>query len=196
MEAKNIIITAMSRSGEGRGLRIIGQNKHLSEGHMSKADHNLVVMTDLDRLGHEDWIVITAYYAMYQSALALLAKIGLESKEHTTTVAVLEYLFGGHIGKELIGKFDKLKEKKESLHIVIEEKYVNYFWKIKRERETVQCGISIGYKEKDAVINHAREFVSKIKLVNSELNEKLVEEIIGRISAIKKEAEKLKLKSD
>lgn len=59
-------------------------------------------MTDLNNLKHEDWVVIVAYYAMYQSALSLLIKIGLESKKHVTTVAVLEYFFGEKISKELI----------------------------------------------------------------------------------------------
>ncbi len=75
----------MKRAKEERGLRAIKPNDYLSNGHIKKADHNLIVMTDLSKLGHEDWVVISAYYAMYQSAMALLTKIGLESKDHATT---------------------------------------------------------------------------------------------------------------
>ena len=63
-----------------------------------------------------------------------------------------------------------MKDKIEA--IVIEEKYIDYLWKIKRARETVQYGISITYKETDTIINNARDFVSKIKLVTSELDER------------------------
>ena len=70
MRAKEAIIKAMKRAKNERGLRVSKPNDNLSEGHMNKADHNLVVMTDLGRLGHEDWVVISAYYAMYHSVPA------------------------------------------------------------------------------------------------------------------------------
>lgn len=117
---------------------------------------------------------------MYQSALALLAKIGLESKDHATTAAVLEYFFGRQISKDMIAKFNELKESKDKIEaITIGEKYINYLWRIKRDRETVQYGISISYKETAIIMRNAREFVSKIKLVVNELDEKLIE-VIGK----------------
>lgn len=63
--------------------------------------------------------------------------------------------------------------------IRINEKYIDYLWKIKRARETVQYGISINYKETDVVMGNARDFVSKIKLVLNELDEKFID-IIGK----------------
>lgn len=189
MKAKDIIIKALKRSKRERGLRVASSDNYLSNGHIKKADHNLIVMTDLNNLRHEDWVVITAYYAMYQSALALLAKIGLQSKEHATTVAVLEYFFGKQISKELIEKFNELKERKDKIEskieaITIDEKYIDYLWKIKRARENVQYGISISYKETDVIMNNARKFVSKIKLVIDELDEKLVEMINRKIKGL------------
>ena len=180
MKAKDMIVKSMKRAKEERGLRVSKPNNQLSEGHIRKADHNLIVMTNLSRLGHEDWVVISAYYAMYQSAMSLLTKIGLESKDHTTTAAVLEYFFGEQISKDLIGKFNELRERKDKIEaITISEKYIDYLWKIKRARETVQYGISINYKETGVVMRNAREFVSKMKLVLNELDEKLVE-IVGK----------------
>lgn len=172
MRAKDILIKAVRRAKKERGLRISEPNNYLSEGHIKKADHNLIVMTDLSKLGHEDWVVISAYYSMYQSAMALLTKIGLESKDHVTTAAVLEYFFGAQISKDLIEKFNELKGRIEI--IIIDEKYIEYLWEIKRARETVQYGISINYKETDAVMKNAREFVSRIKLVTNELDKELI----------------------
>ena len=114
MKAKDMIIKLMRRAKEERGLRVSKPSSYLSEGHIRKADHNLIVMTDLSKLRHEDWIVISAYYAMYQSAMSLLTKIGLESKDHATTAAVLEYLFGEYVSRDLIGKFNELKERKDN----------------------------------------------------------------------------------
>ena len=185
MKAKDMIIKSMKRAKEERGLRVSKPNNYLSEGHIKKADHNLIVMTDLSKLGHEDWIVISAYYAMYQSATSLLTKIGLESKDHATTAAVLEYFFGEQISGELIGKFNELKERKDKIEaITIDEKYIDYLWKIKRARETVQYGISINYKETDIVMKNARDFVSKIKLVLSELDDKIIEFIVRQVKEL------------
>lgn len=180
MKPEEIILSALRRRKEERGLRILKPNDYLSNGHAQKADHNLIVMTDLSKLGHEDWVVISAYYAMYQAAMVLLVKIGLESKDHATTAAILEYFFSEQISRSLIEKFNELKERKEKIDaIIIEEKYIDYLWKIKRARETVQYGISIDYKETNTVMTNAREFVSKIKLVMNGLNEELVD-LIGR----------------
>jgi uncharacterized protein (UPF0332 family) len=191
MKAKDIIINAIKRSAKERGLRVMSPNNYLSDGHIKKADHNLIVMTDLNKLGHKDWVLIAAYYAMYHAALALLAKIGLESKDHATTVAILEYFFGKQISKEIIEKFNELKERKDKIEaIIIEEKYINYLWKIKRARETVQYGIAITYKETDVMMNIAREFVSKVKLVINELDERLLNMINKEIRELKDVAAK------
>jgi uncharacterized protein (UPF0332 family) len=185
MKAKDMIVKSMRRAKEERGLRVSRPNNYLSEGHIKKADHNLIVMTDLSKLGHEDWVVISAYYAMYQSVMSLLTKIGLESKDHATTAAVLEYFFGEQISRDSIGKFNELKKRKDKIEaITISEKYIDYLWKIKRTRETVQYGISINYKETDVVMRNAREFVSKIKLVLNELDEELVDIIAKRVNEL------------
>lgn len=185
MRAKDVIVDSMKRVKEERGLRVSKPDNYLSDAHLKKADHNLIVMTDLARLGHEDWVVISAYYSMYQSAVALLTRIGLESKDHAATAAVLEYLFGEMISKDLIEKFNKIRERKDKLEaIIIDEKYIDYLWKIKRARETVQYGISINFRETDSVMKHAREFVSKIKLVINELDEEMTDFICKRIKEL------------
>lgn len=184
MKAKDMLIKAMKRPGKERGLKITNPNNYLSEGHLEKADHNLVVMTDLSRLGHEDWAVIAAYYAMYHSALALLLKIGLESKEHATTASALEYFFGEHISKEAIGEFNELKERKDKVEATIGEKYINYLWKAKQAREAVQYGISMNYKETNILMSNAREFAGRMKIVGMELNDKLVAAILKKASEL------------
>ena len=51
-----------------------------------------------EEYSNDEWIIITAYYAMYTSALALLAKIGYKSDNHTATILALEKFF---VKKEL-----------------------------------------------------------------------------------------------
>ena len=69
---------------------------------------------------------------MYHSAMAVLSKIGLNSKDHATTVAVLEYFFGEKIEKSLLDRFNELKCKLET--VKIEEKYIDYLWKTKKNK--------------------------------------------------------------
>ncbi|MDY6789115.1 MAG: HEPN domain-containing protein [Candidatus Nanohaloarchaea archaeon] len=63
-------------------LSIIEPNSDLSKGHIQKAEHDLEVATDLEELGHSDWTIVAAYYTMYQSCQAILARIGLKSDQH------------------------------------------------------------------------------------------------------------------
>ena len=186
MKAEDAIIKAMKRPKGERGLRISRPNDYLSEGHMKKADHDLIVMTDLNNLGHEDWVVIVAYYSMYHASLSLLSKIGLESKDHATTAAILEHFFGEHITRDMIEKFNELKERKDKIELIsIEEQYINYLGKAKQARETVQYGISINYKETNIVMNNARKFVNKLKIINGELDEKIMVFIQRRIAELR-----------
>lgn len=155
MTPKEILLSSISR----KKLRISESNPQLCEGHITKADHNLIVMTDLGKLGHNDWVVTTAYYAMYQSVLALLSRVGLESKEHAATIALLEYL--------------------------LENPYADYLWKIKGEREKVQYGISINHQESKSIMKLARDFVMKMKLVIGQLDDKIMSKMRMNISELK-----------
>ena len=180
MKPKEIIINAFQRESEfERGLRIIAPNEDLAASHHEKADHNLVVMTDLNKLNHSDWVVIAAYYAMYHAATALLSRMGLDSKDHATTVAILEYFFSEKIEKSLLDKFNEIEEQKEKFDkLKLEDKYINYLWKTKKTRESMQYGIETTYKEKDLIIKNAKDFVLKIRLLLEEINDSLIDIIV------------------
>lgn len=82
--------------------------KPLAKRYLDKAKNNLVTMKILSDLNNKktrdsleipsdydpnEWVAITGYYAMYSSALALLAKIGFKSKNHLATLLALEEYF-------------------------------------------------------------------------------------------------------
>jgi len=89
--------------------------KNLSEKYLLKAKSNLVTTSILYDAGineevrkllnipknyiSDEWIVVSSYYAMYASALALLAKIGYKSSNHSATILAIETFF---VKKELI----------------------------------------------------------------------------------------------
>jgi len=91
--------------------QIIKDNSVVSKAkdYLEKARYNLATLEILDKININksarkileipgnyesyEWVVICGYYAMYSAALALLAKIGFKSKNHSATVQVLEEYF-------------------------------------------------------------------------------------------------------
>lgn len=83
--------------------------KSLANKFLQKARQNLVTLSLLSDLNtnkkarkllkvpkeydSNEWVVICGYYSMYTAALSLLAKAGYRSKNHTSTLCVLEELF-------------------------------------------------------------------------------------------------------
>lgn len=186
MKSKDVLIRIMKRSDKERGIRVMGPDANLSEGHIKKADHNLVVMTDMQRLGHEDWVAITAYYAMYHSAMSLLVRIGLESKDHAATAAALDYFFGKDVSIELLKKFHAARERKDNVsRLAIESRYINKLWKAKREREKAQYGVSMSIGDVGSMAKDARDFASRMKLVIAEMDEKIAEGLVKKVGELK-----------
>ncbi|MFH1828403.1 MAG: HEPN domain-containing protein [Nanoarchaeota archaeon] len=185
-KAKKIIIKAFQREKrKERGLRTITPNDELAKAHIKKARHNLTVMNDLNDLGHTDWLVVVAYYAMYHGSTAILARIGLDSKDHATTTAVLEYFFSEYIDNELLKKFNELKEKKENLErLIIDDKFLNYLWSSKNLRETAQYGTSTFITKSEESISHAKEFILKIRSLLEKLDEDYVKMLVEQIKEL------------
>ncbi len=93
--------------------------KNLSQRYLEKAKNNLITMQILSEINKnkkarellkipmgynsDEWVVITGYYGMYSSALALIAKIGYKSKNYNGTIILLEEFF---IKRKLISKED------------------------------------------------------------------------------------------
>lgn len=187
MKSKGIIIGALKREeSKERGLKITNPNNDLSDSHIEKAKHNLQAMDDLTRLGHSDWVVVVAYYAMYHAATSILALVGLESKDHATTVAILEYFFSKHIDKALLLKFNELKMKKENIEkLHIEDKFLDYLWSAKTLRENAQYGTNTFIPQSDETLKKAKEFVITLRTLKNNVSEeyiKIVQTIMKKLN--------------
>ena len=116
-------------------------SKYLASEYLNKAKNNLLTLKILSEIQTNkkfrdkldipenyttyEWIVIIGYYAMYSSALALIAKIGYRSKNHSATIALLEEFF---MGSKLLSQKDLslLKNaslKKEEVQSLIEARH-------------------------------------------------------------------------
>ena len=72
-----------------------------------------------------EWAVISAYYTMYSSALALIAKIGFKSKTHTATISLLDefYVKKYLLHKEDLSLISYASLKKEELEQISEARH-------------------------------------------------------------------------
>ena len=71
-------------------IKKIDVNKELVQSHIKKARHNLKFY----RLNEEhsefnDWLIVTLYYSLYHSALALITHKNYSSKNHYATILIL-----------------------------------------------------------------------------------------------------------
>lgn len=73
-------------------MREIKPNDKLSKEHINKAKHNLNAADYNIKGGFSDWGVSQAYYAMYHVLLAVLFRLGYESRNHECTINAVEYL--------------------------------------------------------------------------------------------------------
>jgi uncharacterized protein (UPF0332 family) len=75
---------------KNKQIRIIPENKELTESHIKKAKHNLeFYRLNKQHSDFNDWLIVTLYYALYHSALSLIVNKKYSSKNHYATILIL-----------------------------------------------------------------------------------------------------------
>lgn len=156
--------------------------KNLVNNFLEKARANLTTMSILstiktnkgvvkllnipDDYSPNEWVVTTAYYSMYLSALSVLAKLGYKSKNHIVTTLALEEFFvkKGLLEKEVLEMIEKAR---------LETEYIEMIKTAKDKREIAQY--SPTKKTVDSIAEEikkdAYEFVERIEKLISEMEE-------------------------
>ncbi|HLD05245.1 MAG TPA: HEPN domain-containing protein [Candidatus Nanoarchaeia archaeon] len=75
-----------------KGLRNIAPNVKEAERQLQKAVSDLETMQYLYEGKRTDWVASAAFYAMYHSLLAVLYKLGYESRNQECTITFIEKL--------------------------------------------------------------------------------------------------------
>lgn len=150
--------------------------KTLFKKYLQKARNNLVTMSllsdintnkkarDLLKIPVEynsgEWVVITGYYAMYSSALALIAKIGFRSKNHTATIRLLEEFF---IKKRLISNEDLNLLK----NAILQKTEIEKLSDARHKREIAQYSVTKQTTKEIAenIMRDAYQFINKIESI-------------------------------
>ncbi len=142
------------QGGKHRGLRKITPNKEESNEYIKKALHNLDAMVDFSER-YSDWSISAAFYAMYHSLLAVLYKLGYESRNQECTINAVEYFIDKGI----------LDIDKSLIEMVRSAKEIG-LWDAKTLREDFQYGTETEAEEtvlKD-LMDNAKEFVERIQV--------------------------------
>ncbi len=127
-----------------KGLRKIEPSEERIIGHISKAMHNYKAMIFFQRNGFSDWSASAAFYCLYHSLLALIAKEGYESRNQSCTFALVEQMIEN--GKVSLTK-DELKEIFDA--DVTED--LEHSSKILDIRENMQYSIKTALEEKEFI---------------------------------------------
>lgn len=87
---KNLLNKQVEFYVKKKQLNKISKNSELVQAYLAKAKHNLEFFTlNKTQIKFNDWLVVVLYYALYHSALALVANKDFTSKNHTATLLFL-----------------------------------------------------------------------------------------------------------
>ncbi|VVB60272.1 HEPN domain protein [uncultured archaeon] len=145
-----------------KGVREIHPDRKEADEHINKALHNLDAMDELHRLGRfSDWVLSTAFYAMYHAALAVLYELGYESRNQECTFTMLEHF----IDKKMINVEKEFVWIARGIGEIAAEKDA------KTLREEFQYGVKTKAEAKivGAKMKDARKFVQRMRVVIEEL---------------------------
>ena len=152
----------------------------LSGKYFEKAKTNLITMQVLsdiqsnknvrktlnipDNYESDEWVIVSSYYAMYASALALLAKIGYKSSTHTATISALNDFF---VKKKLLEKVDLAILN----YAQLTKEEVNELADARENREIAQYGVTkkITHDLAQKSIKNAYTFVEKVGVIISKI---------------------------
>jgi uncharacterized protein (UPF0332 family) len=122
-------------------IRKIGNNPELVKSHIKKARHNMEFYK-LNKENHKfnDWLIVTLYYSLYHSALALITNRNYSSKNHYATILILikEYSITKPEAK-LLNELSISKEDAELYTNLKDDRHdASYATNIKFNQETIK----------------------------------------------------------
>ena len=142
------------------GLKKIDKNIAESVNQLRKANSDLGTMQYLYHGNKTDWVASTAFYAMYHSLLAVLYRLGYESRNQECTIIAIESFMQEGI-------------------IKLEQKYIDMIRSLQDEedarsiREEMQYGSKTAMEKRrcETLMNQAKDFVERISRVLEEIKD-------------------------
>jgi uncharacterized protein (UPF0332 family) len=123
---------------------------------MSKANHNLKFVKDINTAKYIDWGIVGCYYSCYHAALSLIMTKGFSSKNHLATLLILIKEF---YNKELN------KDDLETFSNALDHEDILFYVESKNKRENASYSSNMIFNKKDFENLRIKSilFVSKIR---------------------------------
>ncbi|MEK6854743.1 MAG: HEPN domain-containing protein [Nanoarchaeota archaeon] len=150
--------------------------KNLATKYLQKARNNIITMSILSNVNEnkkarellkipseynsDEWVVICGYYAMYSSALALIAKLGFRSKNHIATITILEESF---ILKKILAKEDVTSLK----NAILQKEEIEKLSEARHKREIAQYSVTKQTTKEivESIKKDAYQFINKVESI-------------------------------
>ena len=134
------------------------------QGHLQKAKRNLRFARSIidDLKDFYEWSLVTYYYAVYQSALALCATKGYKTKSHQATLCILiKFFYPKHISQEDLKKVLKTMVAEDDIKEFVELKGYreDATYLPDEHREKLRGFAQTFVEEKDTIFEGQREAV-------------------------------------
>lgn len=124
------------------------------------AEHEHSIQEKLPKKSFYDWCITIYYYAIYHTALALVAKIGYDSKSHVATITAITlfYYHKGNVLKKEDIEFivEKVRLGKQEIDLVVESKAL-------RERACYGADESFELSQARRLQEQTADFVTRIR---------------------------------
>jgi len=134
-------------------IKIIKPNKELIESHLKKARHNLeFYKLNKQHNKFNDWLIVTLYYSLYHSALALITNKNYASKNHYATILIL------------IKEYSITKDEAKLLNeLSINKDDAELYTSLKDDRHDASYQTNIKFDDKTIIYyeNKVLEFINK-----------------------------------
>lgn len=139
---------------EHRGLLKIKPDIEESNAQIKKAESDLETMQYLYNGKKTDWVASAVFYAMYHSLLAILYKLGYESRNQECTINAIEHFIEKgilHIDNQYIEMIRSVQQKEDA----------------KSTREEMQYGAKTKLEEDKCktLMQNAKKFVEKMRTI-------------------------------
>lgn len=158
---KNSFLSDLKKEGK---LELVESSEEVCESYLEKADDCVASAKILLANNLYENSVGMSYYAMYNSLIALLFRVGIKCENHSASILLLKLLFG---------KMDLFKPISEAKEERIDKQYY-----VTTEKNEVTKEIT----EKLSV--SAEEFVVKMKLVITNLGSEEIEEYRKKLEGL------------
>lgn len=142
-------------------LRLVDPSENIYESYMKKSEDCIKASELLIKNGLYENSISDSYYAIYNSIIALLRKVGIKCENHAVSISLLETLFSETVLRDLANRAKDAR---------IESQY--------------EIDVSVTKSNAVELQSHAENFVNAIRLISRRLTSEKSERIRQKLGKL------------